>query len=139
MYQQKTFGPLILLLKHRTYNVIYSLFCLHAYSVVQHYQANMYILLERKMRMKKRGHQGKAYIHVYYNSLMHIYLLDTNTYIIQICGREKKNLLTIPSDINGLLKSITRCRSDVIVIGAMAMSASCNERKCISVKEYGGQ
>lgn len=33
-------------------------------------------------------------------------------------------MIDIPSDINGLLKSITRSRSDVIVIGAIAMSAS---------------
>ena len=33
-------------------------------------------------------------------------------------------IMLIPSDMNGLLKSITRSRSDVIVIGAMAMSAS---------------
>lgn len=34
-------------------------------------------------------------------------------------------MIEMPSDINGLLKSITRSRSDVIVIGAMAISASC--------------
>lgn len=34
-------------------------------------------------------------------------------------------MIEMPSDMNGLLKSITRSRSDVIVIGAIAMSASC--------------
>lgn len=33
-------------------------------------------------------------------------------------------MMLMPSDINGLLKSITLSRSDVIVIGAMAISAS---------------
>lgn len=33
-------------------------------------------------------------------------------------------IIEIPSDINGLLKSITRSRSLVMVIGAIAMSAS---------------
>lgn len=46
--------------------------------------------------------------------------------IINIKSKESK--LTIPSDINGLLKSMTRCRSEVIVIGAMAISASCNKK-----------
>lgn len=36
-------------------------------------------------------------------------------------------MIEIPSDMNGLLKSITRSRSDVIVIGAIAMSASCQK------------
>lgn len=41
--------------------------------------------------------------------------------------------MDMPSDMNGLLKSITRSRSDVIVMGAMAMSASCanNETKYV--------
>lgn len=34
-------------------------------------------------------------------------------------------MIEMPNDMNGLLKSITRSRSDVIVIGAMAKSASC--------------
>lgn len=34
-------------------------------------------------------------------------------------------MIEMPSDMNGLLKSMTRSRSDVIVIGAMAISASC--------------
>lgn len=34
-------------------------------------------------------------------------------------------MIEMPSDINGLLKSMTRSRSLVIVIGAIAMSASC--------------
>lgn len=37
-------------------------------------------------------------------------------------------MIEMPSDMNGLLKSITRSRSDVIVIGAIAMSASCKYR-----------
>lgn len=36
-------------------------------------------------------------------------------------------IIDMPSDMNGLLKSMTRSRSDVIVIGAIAISASCNE------------
>lgn len=38
-------------------------------------------------------------------------------------------IIEIPSDMNGLLKSMTRSRSDVIVIGAIAISASCFERE----------
>lgn len=38
-------------------------------------------------------------------------------------------MMEMPSDINGLEKSITRSLSDVIVIGAMAMSASCKYNK----------
>lgn len=34
-------------------------------------------------------------------------------------------MMLIPKDMKGLLKSITRSRSDVIVMGAIAMSASC--------------
>lgn len=34
-------------------------------------------------------------------------------------------MILIPRDMKGLLKSITRSRSDVIVIGAIAISASC--------------
>ena len=33
-------------------------------------------------------------------------------------------MMLIPNDMNGLLKSITRSRSDVIVIEAIAISAS---------------
>lgn len=36
-------------------------------------------------------------------------------------------IILIPSDIKGLLKSITRSRSDVIVMGAIAISASCKQ------------
>lgn len=43
---------------------------------------------------------------------------------MEIINIKKESKLTIPSDINGLLKSMTRCRSEVIVMGAMAMSAS---------------
>lgn len=35
----------------------------------------------------------------------------------------------MPRDINGLLKSTTRSRSEVIVIGAIAMSASCKSNR----------
>lgn len=38
-------------------------------------------------------------------------------------------MIEMPSDMNGLLKSMTRSRSDVIVIGAIAISASCKRRK----------
>lgn len=34
-------------------------------------------------------------------------------------------MIDMPSDMKGLLKSMTRSRSAVIVIGAIAMSASC--------------
>jgi len=34
-------------------------------------------------------------------------------------------MMLMPRDMNGLLKSITRSRSEVMVIGAIAMSASC--------------
>jgi hypothetical protein len=43
-------------------------------------------------------------------------------------------MMLIPKDMNGLLKSITLSRSDVIVIEAIAISASCGkatvEMKC---------
>lgn len=38
-------------------------------------------------------------------------------------------IILIPSDMKGLLKSITLSRSDVIVIDAIAISASCGEEK----------
>lgn len=38
-------------------------------------------------------------------------------------------MIDMPSDMNGLLKSITRSRSDVIVMGAIAISASCAKYK----------
>lgn len=34
-------------------------------------------------------------------------------------------MMEMPRPMNGVLKSITRSRSDVIVSGAIAMSASC--------------
>lgn len=34
-------------------------------------------------------------------------------------------MIDMPSDIKGLLKSMTRSRSDVMVIDAIAISASC--------------
>lgn len=34
-------------------------------------------------------------------------------------------IMEMPSDMKGLVKSMTRSRSAVIVMGAMAMSASC--------------
>lgn len=52
---------------------------------------------------------------------------------IKECERTGK-ILTIPSDINGLLKSMIFSRSEVIVIGAIAMSASCKE-KIIPIKD----
>lgn len=36
-------------------------------------------------------------------------------------------IIEIPSDINGLLKSMTRSRSAVIVMAAIAISASCSK------------
>lgn len=38
-------------------------------------------------------------------------------------------IMLIPSDIKGLLKSITLSRSEVIVMGAIAMSASCKQNR----------
>lgn len=37
-------------------------------------------------------------------------------------------MIEMPNDMNGLLKSITRSRSAVIVMGAIAISASCTKR-----------
>lgn len=42
-------------------------------------------------------------------------------------------IMLMPRDINGLLKSITRSRSEVIVRGAIAISASCEWNKIIDV------
>lgn len=38
-------------------------------------------------------------------------------------------IIEMPNDINGLLKSMTRSRSAVIVMAAMAISASCLTKK----------
>lgn len=42
-------------------------------------------------------------------------------------------IIEMPRDMKGLLKSITRSRSDVIVIDAIAISASCARERCVSV------
>lgn len=45
-------------------------------------------------------------------------------------------MIEMPRDMNGLLKSITRSRSEVMVIEAMAMSASCGiQRKEVSANK----
>lgn len=40
-------------------------------------------------------------------------------------------MMEMPSDMNGLLKSMTRSRSAVIVMAAIAISASCNAKEFI--------
>lgn len=45
-------------------------------------------------------------------------------------------IILIPSDMNGLLKSMTRSRSDVIVIGAIATSASYNQTIQTTVRRH---
>jgi len=42
-------------------------------------------------------------------------------------------MILMPRDINGLLKSITRSRSEVMVRGAIAISASCESNKITDV------
>lgn len=44
-------------------------------------------------------------------------------------------IMEMPSDMKGLVKSMTRSRSAVIVMGAMAMSASCKAAPGESISE----
>lgn len=46
-------------------------------------------------------------------------------------------MMEMPSDMNGLLKSMTRSRSAVIVMAAIAISASCKRRSSGSVRVRG--
>jgi len=42
-------------------------------------------------------------------------------------------MMLMPRDMNGLLKSITRSRPEVIVRGAIAMSASCESNSITNI------